>query len=100
MVYLEVDPDPDEPADVIGDEPIWHDGEVVGWVTSGAYAHYSGVSLALGYIPAALATPEAGHVGPGNGLEIEIIGHRRPARLLERAGPRSERSTNACVMDA
>ena len=46
LVYLEVDPDPDEPADVIGDEPIWHvgpDGDrVVGWVTSGAYAHYSG----------------------------------------------------------
>ena len=80
MVYLEVDPDPDEPADVIGDEPIWHDGEVVGWVTSGAYAHYSGVSLALGYIPAALATPDA--ATDGSGLEIEIIGHRRPARLL------------------
>jgi dimethylglycine dehydrogenase len=79
MVYLEVDPDPDEPADVIGDEPIWHDGEVVGWVTSGAYAHYSGVSLALGYVPAALATQEATTAG---GLEIEIIGHRRPARLL------------------
>ena len=26
LVYLEVDPDPDEPADVIGDEPIWHEG--------------------------------------------------------------------------
>ena len=26
LVYLDVDPDPDEPADVIGDEPIWHDG--------------------------------------------------------------------------
>ena len=23
-------------ADAIGDEPIWHDGKVVGWVTSGA----------------------------------------------------------------
>jgi dimethylglycine dehydrogenase len=75
LVYLEVDPDPDDPADVIGDEPIWHDGEVVGWVTSGAYAHYSGVSLALGYVPAALASPE-------HDFEIEIIGVRRPARLL------------------
>ena len=27
--------------DVIGDEPVWHDGEVVGWVTSGGYAHHS-----------------------------------------------------------
>ena len=83
MVYLEVDTDPDEPADVIGDEPIWHDGEVVGWVTSGAYAHYSGVSLALGYIPAALLASAPGAATTGGGrLEIEIIGHRRPARLL------------------
>lgn len=76
LVYLAVDPDPDEPADVIGDEPIWHDGAVVGWVTSGAYAHHSGVSLALGYVPAGLAAPGT------EGFEVEIIGHRRPARLL------------------
>ncbi|MGI9031641.1 MAG: GcvT family protein, partial [Ilumatobacteraceae bacterium] len=75
LVYLDVDPDPDEPADVIGDEPIWHGDDVVGWVTSGAYAHYSQRSLALGYVPAALAVP-------GAEFEIEIIGHRRPARLL------------------
>ena len=35
-----VEPDPDDPADVIGDEPVWHDGEVVGWVTSGGYGHH------------------------------------------------------------
>jgi dimethylglycine dehydrogenase len=75
LVYLDVEPDPDEPADVIGDEPIWHDGEVVGWVTSGAYAHHSRRSLALGYVPAALAQP-------GADFEVEVIGHRRPARLL------------------
>ncbi len=38
-------------ADVIGDEPIWLDGGVVGWVTSGGYAHNSRVSMALGYVP-------------------------------------------------
>jgi dimethylglycine dehydrogenase len=75
LVYLEVDPDPDEPADVIGDEPIWHGDDVVGWITSGAYAHHSRRSLALGYVPAALAVGDPA-------LEVEIIGHRRPARLL------------------
>ena len=40
LVAMVVEPDPDEPADVIGDEPIWHDGEVVGWVTSGGYGHH------------------------------------------------------------
>jgi dimethylglycine dehydrogenase len=72
--------DGDDAADVIGDEPIWHtgaDGEstVVGWITSGGYAHYAGRSVALGYVPAALAAPGT------EGFEIEIIGERRPARL-------------------
>ena len=40
LVALVVEPDPDAPADVIGDEPIWHDGAVVGWVTSGSYGHH------------------------------------------------------------
>ena len=62
-------------ADAIGDEPIWHDGRVVGWVTSGAYGHRVGRSLALGYVPAALAAAE-------EGFEIEIIGERRAARRL------------------
>ena len=39
----------------MGDEPIWHDGKVVGWVTSGGYAHYVDKSLALGYVPKELA---------------------------------------------
>jgi len=69
-------------ADAIGDEPIWHDGQVVGWVTSGAYGHRVGRSLALGYVPAALASASAG-------FEIEIIGERRPAERLE-----------ACAYDA
>ncbi len=65
---------------MIGDEPIWHDGQVVGWVTSGAYAHYSGRSLALGYVPA--GSPIRRAAPTGGGFEVEIIGHRRPARLL------------------
>jgi dimethylglycine dehydrogenase len=59
-------------ADAIGDEPIWHDGKVVGWVTSGAYGHSVQRSLALGYIPASLASATGG-------FEIEIIGERRKA---------------------
>ena len=61
-------------ADAVGDEPIWHEGRVVGWVTSGAYGHRVQRSLALGYIPAALAAAT-------EGFEIEIIGERRRARL-------------------
>ena len=75
LVMFTVDVDKDRPADVIGDEPVFHDGKVVGWITSGGYAHYSGVSLALGYIPAELAKPGT------TGFEIEIIGKMQPASL-------------------
>ena len=61
--------------DVIGDEPIWHDGEVVGWVTSGGYAHAQDASVALGYVPAALE-------GALDGWEIEVCGDRRRATQL------------------
>ncbi len=64
-------------ADVIGDEPIWHDGKVVGWVTSGGYAHHAGVSMAQGYLPAALAAS----VTSGGTFEIEVLGERFAARV-------------------
>ncbi|HEV2441360.1 MAG TPA: FAD-dependent oxidoreductase [Steroidobacteraceae bacterium] len=78
----------DADADAIGDEPIWHDGRVVGWVTSGAYGHRVGRSLALGYVPAAIAAAS-------DGFEIEIIGERRPAERLA-AGPQGG---GACAYD-
>ena len=62
-------------ADAIGDEPVWHDGEVVGWITSGGYGHCVGQSIALGYVPAALADADSG-------FEIELLGERRAATLV------------------
>ncbi len=51
-------------------------GRVVGWVTSGGYAHYVKKSMAQGYLPAELADDTS------NGMfEIEILGKRRPARI-------------------
>lgn len=54
------------------------DGEwrVVGWITSGGYAHYVQKSMAQGYLPAELASNESEGM-----FEIEILGHRRPARI-------------------
>ena len=49
---------------------------VVGWVTSGGYGHYVKMSLAQGYLPADLA--ERSEEGL---LEVEILGHRCPARI-------------------
>ena len=59
-------------ADAIGDEPIWHDGKVEGWVTSGGFAHTAQASIALGYVPKAAAAET-------DGFEIEIMGERRKA---------------------
>ena len=75
MVAFVVDPEPDDPADVIGDEPVWHDGSVVGWITSGGYGHHVKQSIALGYIPTELVD------AADDRFEIEIIGRRRPARI-------------------
>ncbi len=63
-------------ADVIGDEPIWHRGEVKGWVTSGGYAHHAGTSVAMGYVPKEIA-------GEQEGFEIEFLGRRHRARMLD-----------------
>jgi dimethylglycine dehydrogenase len=62
-------------ADAIGDEPIWHDGRVVGWVTSGGYGHSVGKSLALGYVTREVAEQSAG-------FEVELIGERCAAARL------------------
>ncbi|MEZ5811156.1 MAG: FAD-dependent oxidoreductase [Rhizobiaceae bacterium] len=52
------------------------DWRVVGWVTSGGYAHFVGHSMAQGYVPAELAGDESAGM-----FEIEILGRRRPARV-------------------
>ena len=62
-------------ADCHGDEPIWHQGEVVGFVTSGGYAHGSACSVAIGFLPLDL-------IAAGRMVEIEILGEMRPARLI------------------
>jgi len=45
----------DADAEVVGYESIMKDGAAVGYVTSGAYGHCVGKSLAAGYVPSALA---------------------------------------------
>lgn len=71
LVTLTVDA---EAADVSGDEAVWHDGAVVGWVTSGGYAHTVDRSVALAYVPNDLAAENGS-------FEVEIIGDRRAAQL-------------------
>ena len=77
-------------ADATGDEPVWQDGKVVGWVTSGGYGHCVSASIALGYVPSTSAIT-------GGRFEIEIMGERRAATLAstplyDPAGERMRRS--------
>ncbi|WP_306120913.1 MULTISPECIES: FAD-dependent oxidoreductase [unclassified Roseitalea] len=64
------------------------DWRVVGWVTSGGYAHGIGQSMAQAYVPFALSE----RAEPGL-FEIEILGVRRPARIAIEPpfDPRGER---------
>jgi len=61
-------------ADAVAWEPIWHDGAVVGYVTSGGYSHYAEKSIAFGFLPLEL-------IEEGRQVEIEILGDLIPARL-------------------
>lgn len=60
--------------DAVGGEPIICDGEVVGIVTSGAFGHTVGKSIAVGYIPPSRLNSED--------VSIEIIGDPKNAQIV------------------
>ncbi|MGJ8626615.1 MAG: GcvT family protein [Sulfitobacter sp.] len=62
-------------ADVHGYEPIWLDGAVIGFCTSGGYSHYAGKSIAMGFVPTERAKD-------GLQVEIEILGEMRGATVI------------------
>ncbi|MEL7257956.1 MAG: FAD-dependent oxidoreductase [Pseudomonadota bacterium] len=62
-------------ADVHAYEPVWINGKVQGFCTSGGYSHHADKSIALALIPTELAKP-------GLQAEIEILGEMRPAQLI------------------
>jgi len=63
-----------ETMDVSNDEAILKNGEAVGYVSSGGYAHRIGRSMAMGYVNKAEAIT-------GNTLEVEILGEMYPAEI-------------------
>ncbi|WP_195821908.1 GcvT family protein [Roseobacter sp. MH60115] len=72
LVAFEVDA---EDADVQGYEPIWLEGKVVGFCTSGGYSHHAGKSIALGFLP-------SDRVAENPDVEIEILGQMRRAKVV------------------
>ncbi len=61
-------------ADVVAWEPIWLGDAVVGFCTSGGFSHYTGLSVAQGFLP-------ADQVVDGLAVEIEILGVKHAARV-------------------
>jgi dimethylglycine dehydrogenase len=62
-------------ADVVAYEPIWINDAVVGFCTSGGYSHWTGKSVAMGFVPVEM-------IRDGLVAEIEILGERRKARMI------------------
>ncbi len=73
----------DEAAFPFGDEPIFHTGKCVGWLTSTAFGHTLGCAVGMGYVRAQVAV-EASFIESG-AYEIEIAGTRFPAKAHLRA---------------
>jgi len=63
-----------EGIDVSNDEAILKDGEAVGYVSSGGYAHRVGKSMAMGYVSTDCAEP-------GTRLQVEILGEFHDAEI-------------------
>jgi dimethylglycine dehydrogenase len=71
-VAFEVDADD---ADVVAFEPVFIDGKVQGFCTSGGYSHHAGKSIALALVPRAAVTDDLE-------VEIEIMGQMRRAKRI------------------
>jgi dimethylglycine dehydrogenase len=72
--------------DAWGGEPVLCDGEYVGYVSSAAFGHCAGQSLALAYLKDDAA-------GTEEGLSIELIGEACPVKVLPEPAvdPKGER---------
>jgi dimethylglycine dehydrogenase len=62
-------------ADAHAYEPVYAASRLVTYVMAGGYGHTVGESIAVAYLP-------RGHAAVGTELEVEILGERRPARVV------------------
>ena len=66
-----------EEIDVSNDEAILKNGEPIGYVSSGGYAHYVKKSVALGYVPTE-------HSKSGTKVQVEILGEMYNAEVQDK----------------
>ena len=81
----------DENALLYHNEPIWRDGEMVGYITSGMFGHTLGCTIGMGYVNHSERIT-ADWIKAGS-YEIEVATERVPARVSLRPfyDPKSER---------
>ncbi|MEM9433854.1 MAG: FAD-dependent oxidoreductase [Pseudomonadota bacterium] len=72
QVTLDIDA---EDADASGYEPVWHDDQKIGFVTSGGYGHSTGKSLAMALIDREFAVE-------GQDLSVHVVGVERECRVI------------------
>lgn len=72
LVVFEVDTDD---ADVVAYEPVWINGQVKGFCTSGGYSHYAQKSIAMALVPGECITDTLE-------AEIEILGKMYSAKRI------------------
>jgi dimethylglycine dehydrogenase len=73
LVYCQVDVFDSDP---MGNEPLYHGKKLIGVTTSGAYGHCVRKSLAFAYV-------NKGYDAPGTTFDIELLGERRKATVLD-----------------
>lgn len=83
LVYCEVDAGD---TDAGGNDPIFDGDKVIGLTTSGGYGHAVGKSLAFAYV-------DPKHAEVDSAFEIEILGERRSAKVIDQPAydPKNER---------
>jgi dimethylglycine dehydrogenase len=59
----------------MGNEPVYHNGKVIGVTTSGGFGHAVNASLAFAYVDPALTAQ-------GTEFEILVLDERRKARII------------------
>lgn len=71
-------------------EPLLRDGEIVGYLSSGAYGHHLGGAIGMGYVPCA---GESAEQVLASSYEIDVAGTRvrAEASLRPMYDPKSER---------
>lgn len=72
LVYMSVD---NTDSDCMGNEPVYHNGKIVGLTTSGAYGHAIKQSLAFAYVDPKLTAI-------GTEFDVLVLGEKRSARII------------------